>query len=53
MEAKCCKIDVTPIEGGYRIEITGDCVTEKCADMLKQCCGSECSDDECCCSCAE
>ena len=39
MERDCCEIKVTEMEKGFRIEITGDEVKEKCKTVIDECCG--------------
>jgi hypothetical protein len=43
MEKECCQINVTELDNGYRIEITGEDVKEKCncPQILQQCCGDQ------------
>ena len=43
MEKDCCQINVTELDNGYRIEVTGDDVKEKCncPQMIQKCCGTE------------
>lgn len=38
MEKQCCSVNVTELENGYRLEITGDDIKEKCAAMMENCC---------------
>ncbi|HAK89978.1 MAG TPA: hypothetical protein DHV16_06445 [Nitrospiraceae bacterium] len=60
MEKQCCSANVTELENGYRLEITGQDVKEKiktifekcCTDgnmknMFQSCCGTK-SDKGCC-----
>ncbi|MBI5416480.1 hypothetical protein HZA55_00805 [Candidatus Poribacteria bacterium] len=37
MEKECCNLKVTEIDNGYRIEVTGDEVKEKCKTILEKC----------------
>ena len=48
----CCDIKVTEVENGYRIEVTGDDVKEKCKDIFDNCCSAE-SIKKCCEACCE
>ncbi len=41
MDKKCCNFDVTETEKGYRIEVTGDDLKEKCKTMFEKCCSDE------------
>ena len=41
MEKQCCSINVTELENGYRLEITGDDVKAKCNTMIENCCAKE------------
>lgn len=41
MEKKCCEINVSEVESGYRIEITGEGVKEKCKSAMENCCSEE------------
>jgi len=54
MEKNCCNIKVTEIEDGFRFEVTGkdvkdkckiftDCCTDEksCEEILKKCCNPE------------
>jgi len=41
MGKDCCDMKVTEIKDGYRIEITGKDIKEKCKDMMKNCCSDE------------
>ncbi|MEW6075487.1 MAG: hypothetical protein AB1530_04175 [Candidatus Omnitrophota bacterium] len=38
MEKSCCDCKVTETDNGYRIEITGDSVKEKCKAVFDNCC---------------
>jgi len=38
MEKKCCDVNVTEIEKGYRIEVTGDQVKGKCKEVIENLC---------------
>ena len=38
MEKDCCNIKVTEIENGYRFEITGKDIKDKCKSIMKNCC---------------
>ncbi len=41
MDKKCCSFDITETDTGYRIEITGDDLKEKCKNMFAKCCTDE------------
>ncbi len=41
MEKKCCEIKVSEMEDGFRIEITGAEVKEKCKSAMENCCSGE------------
>lgn len=41
MKNDCCNINVTEVENGYRIEITGKDVKEKCETVFENCCSDE------------
>lgn len=41
MEKKCCDLKVTELDNGYRIEITGEAVKDKCKVILENCCSKE------------
>jgi len=41
MEKNCCSINVTELENGYRVEITGDDLKEKSKAMFENCCTKE------------
>ncbi len=41
MVKECCDIKVTEIENGYRIEIKGEEVTEKCKSAFENYCSEE------------
>ena len=38
MEKQCCNVNVTELDNGYRLEITGDDVKAKCKTMIENCC---------------
>ncbi len=38
---ECCEIKVTEIENGYRIEIKGEDIKEKCKSVLENCCSED------------
>ena len=38
MEKKCCDINVTETEKGYKIEVTGDEVKTKCKEKIEKWC---------------
>ena len=38
MEKQCCSVNVTELENGYRVEITGDDVKAKCKTIMENCC---------------
>jgi hypothetical protein len=38
MEKECCTVRINETDKGYRLEIEGDEVKSKCAEMLKKCC---------------
>ncbi len=41
MEKKCCSVNVTELEDGYRFEITGDELKDKCKTVFENCCTAE------------
>lgn len=41
MEKDCCEIKVTEIEKGFKIEVTGDEISNKCKTAFRQCCSGE------------
>lgn len=41
MEKQCCAINVTEIEDGFRVEIKGEGVKEKCKGAMANCCSGE------------
>ncbi len=41
MGQDCCDIKVTELDKGYRIEITGEDVKEKCKTIVENCCTGE------------
>ena len=41
MNKDCCDIKVTEIENGYRIEIQGEEVSEKCKSVFENYCSEE------------
>ena len=41
MEKQCCNINVTELENGYRCEVTGEDVKEKCKSVFENCCTEE------------
>ncbi len=41
MEKQCCSVNVTELEKGYRFEITGDDLKEKCKAAFENCCTVE------------
>ncbi len=47
MEKDCCQINVTELDNGYRIEITGDDVKEdikencNCWEYIQKCCSNQ------------
>ncbi len=38
MEKDCCDVKVTEIENGYRFEITGEEIKDKCKSIMGKCC---------------
>jgi hypothetical protein len=38
MEKQCCNVNVTELDNGYRLEITGDEIKAKCKTMIENCC---------------
>ena len=55
MSEQCCEIEVTVIEGGYRVEITGEALKCKCApaldkdriaECIRKCLESCCAEEE-------
>lgn len=38
MEKQCCTINVTEMEDGFRVEIKGEGVKEKCQSIMGSCC---------------
>lgn len=41
MEKQCCAINVTELEDGFRVEIKGEGVKEKCQSAMGNCCSGE------------
>jgi hypothetical protein len=41
VDKKCCSFDVTELENGYRVEITGDDIKEKWKTIFEKCCTDE------------
>jgi len=41
MDKKCCSFDVTELENGYRVEITGDDIKDKWKTIFEKCCTDE------------
>jgi hypothetical protein len=43
MEKECCNIKITELDDGYRFEITGKELKEKCncLEILRNCCGQQ------------
>jgi hypothetical protein len=41
MDKKCCSFDVTELENGYRVEVTGDDIKEKWKTIFEKCCTDE------------
>jgi hypothetical protein len=41
MDKKCCSFDVTELENGYRVEITGDDIKDKWKTIFEKCCADE------------
>jgi len=41
MNKNCCDVKVTEVENGYRIEVTGEGVKEKCKTVFENCCTEE------------
>ena len=41
MNKDCCDIKVTEVENGYRIEIQGEGVNEKCKSVFEDYCSEE------------
>ena len=41
MKKDCCKIDVSEVENGYCVEITGEDVKEKCKSVFENCYSEE------------
>ncbi|MBI5184592.1 MAG: hypothetical protein HZA01_02555 [Nitrospinae bacterium] len=37
MEKECCNVKVTEIDNGFRVEITGKEIKEKCRDVMENC----------------
>lgn len=37
-EKKCCSVDVTETEGGFRVELTGERIKECLASLASCCC---------------
>ena len=38
MEKQCCNVNVTELDNGYRLEITGDDIKAQCKAMIEHCC---------------
>lgn len=38
MEKECCNIKVTETENGYRFEVTGEEIKDKCKSIMEECC---------------
>jgi hypothetical protein len=40
MEKECCQVNVTELDDGYRIEITGKNIKERCNcwELIEKCC---------------
>ena len=51
MKKECCDVKVIEIENGYRIEIKGDDVKDKCKSVIEKCCNEEAAEKrfEACC----
>ena len=41
MENKCCNISVAELQDGYRLEVTGQDVKERCKTILEKCCSGD------------
>lgn len=41
MEQPCCSINVTELENGFRVEVKGDGLKEKCKERFAACCTAE------------
>ena len=41
MKKGCCTINVEEIEDGFRVEVTGEDVKEKCKTALETCCSEK------------
>ncbi len=43
MERECCNIKIDELDNGYRVEITGKDLKEKCncLEVLKNCCAGQ------------
>ena len=37
----CCDVKVSELKDGYRIEVTGKGVKEKCRSLIENCCSQE------------
>lgn len=38
MEKECCNIKVTETEKGFRIEVAGEEIKDKCKSIMENCC---------------
>lgn len=41
MEKQCCNFRVTELEDGYRLEVTGQDVKDRCKTFFEKCCTGE------------
>ena len=41
MDKQCCDISFTEVENGYRIDIIGEGVKDKCKTVFENCCTEE------------
>ncbi len=41
MEKECCNFKVTETEDGFRIDVKGEGLKEKCEAFFKNCCGED------------
>ncbi len=37
MKKECCNVKVTEVDNGYRVDITGDDIKEKCKTIIENC----------------
>ncbi len=39
MEKECCNVKFSETEKGFRIDVIGEKIKEKCKSMMENCCG--------------